>query len=100
MLVDGSGQICIASFAAASRRLRLNLEIRDKLLCLWLLFGTVCSPATGGEDDDGAGAAFEGRLHGADGGDLRGVGGEGGEPAQLFKQLLVEDGSLGLSADL
>lgn len=58
------------------------------------------TPAAGGEDYDGAGAAFEGGLHSSDGGDLCGVGGEGSEASQLLEQLLVEDGCLGLPADL
>lgn len=58
------------------------------------------TPATGGEDYDGPSTAFEGGLHSSDGCDLRGVGGERSEAAQLLEQLLVENGRLCLPADL
>lgn len=60
----------------------------------------VYTPATGGEDYDGPGTAFEGRLYSSDGCDLCGVRGEGSEATQLLKQLLVENCCLCLPADL
>lgn len=61
---------------------------------------SICVPAGGGDDDDGSSAAFEGRLDGSDGRDLCGVGAQRGQATQLFKQLLMKDGRLSLTAYL
>lgn len=64
------------------------------------LYQSVYQPASGGEDYNCPGAAFEGGLHSSDCRDLRGIRGERSETPQLLKQLLVENGRLRLPADL
>ena len=58
------------------------------------------SPARLGEHDDGAGAALERGLDGADGHGLCGVTGQMRGATQLLEHLSVEHGGLGFTGDL
>ena len=60
----------------------------------------VYRPAGLGEHNDGAGAALEGRLNGADGDGLRGVACQVGGTTQLLEHLPVVHGRLGLTGNL
>lgn len=53
-------------------------------------------PSSLGENNYGAGAAFEGGLNGSDSHSLWGVSGQLGVPPQLLEQFSVEGGCLGL----
>ena len=57
-------------------------------------------PAGLGEHNDGAGAAFEGGLHGAYGSRLGGIAGQPSQAPELLEQLPVEGGRFRLPGDL